>query len=425
MKTTVYWCFTLFLLLLSSTGCNESIPVSGNAKEEQTEGDPEEKTVYEVKLTEVEKQIAGRTNVFAFDLLHTVAINNETSGQNVFLSPMSAALALAMLNNGAAGQTREEIHQVLGYEDVSTEDVNAYFRKMISAMQEADPQVAFESAASIWIDNAFPVLNAFVETNAGYYDAEIRNVNMSDAATTDLVNAWCAEKTKGTIPRLLNQPPGGILALINALYFKGVWTIPFGKEDTKEEVFSNQDGSASLLPTMNKKDWFNYHKADRFRLLDLPYGNESFSMTLMLPDEGVSLDDVIEELDAEKWESYVIQLSGCELPVKLPRFRLEYERELLDDLKAMGLRLEEPDFSLIHSTAALAVSRILQKTFVDVGEEGTEAAGVTVLFLSGSTLEENVDVPEPPSFYVDRPFLFFIREKTTGAIFFSGAVRNL
>jgi serpin B len=422
MKKTAF----LFIVALGLAACqSEAEPgkTPAPAKEYPAEEAPGKKALYEAGLTEAEQRIAGRTNEFTFDLLRKVTISGETPGRNVLLSPLSAALALAMLDNGAAGQTREEIHQLLGYAEASTEELNAYFQKMIALMQEAGPDVTFESANSIWIDEAFPVLNSFVETNALYYQAEARNANLSDEATASLINAWASEKTQGKIANLLSQPPGGALALINALYFKGAWTLPFDKEETKDEVFYNQDGTAPLLPTMNKKGLFNYLEAAHFKLLDLPYGNEQFSMSLLLPGEGVSLDEALEGLDAEKWDGYIGRLSGCELPVKLPRFRLEYERELLDDLKAMGLRLETPDFSLIHPTAPLDISKVLQKTFVDVAEEGTEAAGVTVVFLTGADL--NAPAPAPPSFYADRPFAFFIREKTTGVIFFSGAIRNL
>ena len=424
MKKTAF----LFILALGLTACQSEAepgktPAPTPEKEEPAEVDPEKRALYEVGLTEAEQRIAGRTNAFAFDLLRKVTTADETPAGNVLLSPLSAALALAMLDNGAAGQTREEIHQLLGYADASTEELNVYFQKMIALMQEADPDVSFGSASSIWIDEAFPVLEAFVATNARYYRAEALNAKLSDEATAGLINAWAAEKTQGIIGNLLSQAPGGVLALINALYFKGAWTLPFDKEDTKDEVFNNLDGTTPLLPTMNKKALFNYLEAAHFKLLDLPYGNEQFSMSLLLPNEGLSLDQALEGLDAGKWDNYIRGLSGHELPVKLPRFRLEYERELLDDLKAMGLRLETPDFSLIHPTAPLEISKVLQKTFVDVTEEGTEAAGVTVVVMVGSDL--NAPAPPPPSFYADRPFAFFIREKTTGVIFFSGVVNKL
>ena len=248
-------------------------------------------------------------------------------------------------------------------------------------------------------------------------------MNLADEATTGLINAWASEKTQGKIPSLLSCPPGGVLALINALYFKGAWTLPFDQEETKDEPFNNQDGTTPLAPTMNTTASFNYLEAGNFKLLDLPYGNEQFSMTLLLPSEGLSLDEVLGDLDAGTWDNYVRGLSGRELPVKLPRFRLEYTRELLDDLQAMGLKLETPDFSRINPTEQLSISKVLQKTFVDVAEEGTEAAGVTIVLLSTANLD--APVPPPPSFYADRPFAFFIREKTTGAIFFSGVIRNL
>ncbi|MDR1919852.1 MAG: serpin family protein [Tannerellaceae bacterium] len=395
-------------------------------KEEPAKEEPQREKAEPINLTTVQQQLVQQNNLFAFDLLRTVSLN-EDAETNILLSPLSASLALAMLNNGAKGQTQDEIQQTLGYGEVSREEMNGYFQKMITALQTVDPKVILESANSIWIMEGFPVLEAFKDTNRSYYAAEVRNEDFSDPATLDLINNWCAEKTHDKIPDILDKiNQDAIMYLINALYFKGVWTIPFDKEATADEAFANLDGSSPRLPTMNLKQTFYHAEGETFDLLELPYGNEAFSMLIMLPKEGVSPSAVIDALDAPSWDASLAQMFPKEVELKLPRFKIEYERTLNEDLKDMGMRsMFSPamaDFSLINSGGGLFVSQVKQKTFAEVNEEGTEAAAVTIIEMEMTSIGEKAP---PVLFHVNRPFLYFIKEKSTGAILFTGLTKNL
>ncbi|MDR1161643.1 MAG: serpin family protein [Tannerellaceae bacterium] len=381
-----------------------------------------------IELTEAEQQIVKKNNLFAFDLLKTVS-KNEEKENNFLISPLSASLALAMLNNGAAGLTQEEIQGALGYGDITRDEMNGYFQKMLEAMQEIDPQTAFKSANSIWIKQQFQVLAPFIEVNKSYYGAEVRNEDFADPATLGLINGWCSDHTEGKIPSIIDRiSPAVVMVLINALYFKGKWLAPFDKANTKNEFFYNQNGSAPLIPTMNQTTEVNCYKGEDFTLAEFPYGNKAFSMVFLLPDKDVSLSSIVGKMDAQTWQQSLWEMGHVYIPVKIPRFKIEYERQLNEDLMEMGMQSMfdafSADFTLIHPTAPLCVTFVKQKTFAEVNEEGTEAAAVTAI---GMVESAGPDLPRPEvkEFYVDRPFLYFIKELSTGTIFFIGEMRNM
>ncbi|MDR3194146.1 MAG: serpin family protein [Tannerella sp.] len=378
----------------------------------------------EIVLTKGEQAVLQGNNAFAFELLKEV-FRTEKEEENIFLSPLSATLALAMLNNGAAGETQAQIQTALGYGEQTRDDVNGYFRKMVKAMLELDAGVSFESANALWIRNGFPVLPSFKEVNQTYFDAEARNVDFSDPATLGLINGWIAEKTHDLIPDFLETlNPAMRMFLVNALYFKGDWTLHFDAENTKDAPFYNASGAAQDVRMMDfgKKVGLNYRQEAAFELVELPYGNEAFGMVLLLPGKDVSLASIIENLDAAAWKKYVSGMYLQSLELRLPRFKIEYTRELKEDLKTLGMTsiFGDADFSLI-ADENLTVDRVLQKTFIEVNEEGTEAAGVTGIIMDIVPNMKNAT----PVLEFNRPFIYFIKEKSTGAVFFAGMIRNL
>jgi serpin B len=381
----------------------------------------------DIPLTKNEQGIVQGNNAFAFQLLQTVARNGK-EGENILVSPLSASLALAMLSNGAGGVTQGEIQAALGYGDGTRDDMNGYFRKMITAMRELDADVSFESANSIWIARGFPVLLPFKEVNQTYYEAEIRNEDFNKA-TLDLINAWCAEKTHGNIPEILKAiDPGSALYLLNALFFKGAWATPFDRELTKEVPFHNQDGATPNVPMMDYGLVANliYSKEESFELTELPYGNGAFSMVFLLPQEGVSPASVIDNLSAPVWESCLSKSYLSRVKIRLPRFKVAYERALKDDLMALGMESmfnEHADFSLV-SQIPLVVSSVLQKTTLEVNEEGAEASAATVIQMI-TTSDGGFSVDPVQTIKIDRPFIYLIKENSTGSIFFAGVIRNL
>ncbi|MDR1645555.1 MAG: serpin family protein [Tannerellaceae bacterium] len=412
----------LALLCLGLAGCQ-----AGDAPEPTPEPEPEPelpvptKERVDIPLTKAEESIVSGNNAFSFQLLKAVAAEEEK--ENIFLSPLSATLALGMLNNGAAGTTAEEIRTALGYAGIPDEDLNDFFQKLIEALREIDPQVTLESANSIWIRNDFPTLAPFRETNQTYYDAQVRNADFSDPATLAAINSWCADHTNGMIDRILNGiSESSVMYLLNALYFKGAWTEPFEKEQTQQKVFYNEDGTLALnIPLMSGGGRLNYAQGDHFEIVELPYGNEAFSMVFLLPEEGLSLSSVIENLDAAAWSESLAKLSPSSVLLSLPRLKLAYEIQLKETLRSLGMQAmfddQEANFTRLSSIPTY-VSFVKQKTALALDEEGAEAAAVTII---GIEVASGHDI----SMVLNRPFLLFIKEKSTGAILFEGAVRKL
>ena len=380
---------------------------------------------HDIALTKSEETLAKAGNGFAFELLRTVA-GADSASDHVFLSPLSAGLAFGMLSNGAAGDTFDEISRTLGFGEASADVINDYYLKMLTELKAADKTVVLESANSIWVTNNFPVLDAFIQVNREKYEAEVRNEDFTDPATLALINAWCADKTHGKIKSILdNFPANAMVCLLNALYFKGTWSKPFfDKSETNDDAtFTNDDGSPSLVSMMHSKLKANYAAGPGFELLELPYGNGAFGMVLLLPAEGSSARQVAASLDEAVWNDCLSQLSQRDINLSLPRFSLEYEIKLNDVLTAMGMPTvfdeNKADFSRINPDVHLYLSLVKQKTTLDVNEEGTEAAAVTTVVL------EKASFSPPVSLTFNRPFLFFIKEKSTGLILFAGLANKL
>jgi serpin B len=377
------------------------------------------------EFTATDREIIGRNNAFAFDLLREVS--TKDTEQNVLISPLSASLALGMLNNGADGSTRKEIQSALGYGTISNTALNSLYLKTDNLMKEADTTTTFETANSIWINNSFPVLTTFKDVNTKFFNAEAINVDMDDPATAATINQWCSDKTHGKITDMIESTSGAIMYLINALYFKGVWTVQFEKENTVDATFTNADGSSRQVPMMQKKLAYQYTQREKCQVIELPYGNQSYSMVIVLPKAGLEVSDIVRDLDVDGWNDILNRLSGTEVKVKLPRFSVEYKRRLNTDLEALGMKSmfqsSLADFSRI-SPNPLFVNVVDQKATVEVNEEGTEASAVTTVGMYTSALEPGAVIPIP-EFTADRPFLYLIREKSSDIIFFAGILRSL
>jgi serpin B len=294
---------------------------------------------------------------------------------------------------------------------------------MTEALTTLDPEVTLESANSIWLRKDFEPLPTFVEVNQSHYDAEVRSEDFSDPATLGLINGWCADKTHGMIDRILDET-SGIMYLLNALYFKGMWTVPFEKDQTQDATFTGENGATSVVPMMQNELELNYAESDLFEIVEAPYGNEAFSTVFLLPKEGVDLPSVIGNLDASVWSDCLSKLSPRTVQLGIPRVKLAYEANLIPALKELGMQTmftEAADLTGIHPTIPLVVSMVKQKTALEINEEGSEAAAVTVVGIDGTA-----GPPLPPvSFVLDRPFLLFIKEKSTGAVLFEGIIREL
>jgi len=383
----------------------------------------EPKVRKDIVLSPSERVMMNRGTDFVFRFFNQVC-QSETEKPNVLISPLSASLALSMAANGAKGNTLAEMQTTLGFSpsSFSPDEMNSYNQMLTTELLDLDNTTQISIANSIWVKQGFKVYDSFINVNKDYYNAEVRNLDFASSTAKDIINQWCADKTNQRIKNVIEEIPADMrLYLINALYFKGTWTSKFGKSNTNYEKFTNVDGSESTVPMMNQTSSFNYLQNDYFSIAEFPYGNGAFSMVVLLPAEGKTLDESLSGLTYDNWNEWILQMSGVDLKVKLPKFELKYDKDLIGDMKDMGMKDafdgNKADFSKM-SAADLYVGILQQFAYIKVDEEGTEASAVTVVGM----LDTSVGPLSPISFYVNRPFAFLIKEKSTGAILFIGKI---
>lgn len=414
------------LMLKKVTAVLSLITVIVACQNDENSPQPQPKPRKDITLTRAEQELMDKGTDFAFRFFSQVC-STEKEKPNVFVSPLSASLCLSMITNGAAGNTLAEMREVLGFPaaSFSLDDLNSYNRKLTTALLELDNTTQLGIANSIWVRQGFKVYDSFADVNKKMYDARVQELDFSSSTAKDVINQWCAEQTNNCIKEVIKEIPGDIfMYLINALYFKGIWTNQFEKSATRQEDFTNVDGIRKKVNMMNQTSTFNYTHNNTFSMAELPYGNEAFSMVILLPNEDKTLDESLSELTYESWNESNGNLSGRELQVKFPRFKVEYDKKLEDDMIAMGMKDAfdgyKADFSKM-SSAELFIGLLQQFTYINVDEEGTEAAAVTI-----GGMELTSDGPSTPvPFYIDRPFVFIIKEKSTGAILFMGKITEL
>jgi len=378
-----------------------------------------------INLDQKSLQLLQTSNKFAFDIFKEIALN-EKNENNLMVSPLSISLALAMTYNGADGDTKEAFEKVLHLSGLSVEEINQSYQKLIGALLSVDPKVIMEIANSIWYRDDYSVEEDFLNINKTYYDAEVTKLNFSDPASVDIINQWVSDKTHDKIDKIIDQiDPLDVMFLINAVYFKGIWKYQFNKDDTKDEPFYNQNGDLlKNVKMMSFKEKISYTSNDIFQAVELPYGQGNFNMIVLLPKYHVSLDNLVSEMNSANWETWMESLSDeTEVNVYLPKFKVEYKKELIPDLTQLGMGIafsDFADFTKINKNGGLYISSVKHKTFIEVDEEGTEAAAVTSVTVSLTSAGGGGDVSI--EFRADHPFIYVIREKYTGAIMFMGKV---
>lgn len=370
-------------------------------------------------LTMAEQELVEADNRFAFKLFREI-IAQENSGKNVFVSPLSIAMALGMTYNGARGATKDSMHAVLELEGMDIQEVNQAYRSLIDLLRDLDPKVEFRIANSIWYRLGLQVRQEFIDLNQQYFDAEVAGLDFNSPSAPQKINDWVDLNTNGRISKIVGDviDPNTVMFLINAIYFNGDWTHQFDKERTAPSPFSRADGSTVTVPMMRhgEKIPFRYAYAEGVQIADLSYGDGAYRMTIMLPPNVHSVDSLLHTITRERWNSWIDRLDSVEAFVEMPKFTLEYDIVLNDVLKALGMRnaFEDADFSGI-TPGGLFISKVKHKTFVKVDEEGTEAAAATSVVLNDSGRLEVI---------VDRPFIFVLRERLSGTILFMGKIMD-
>ncbi|MBM3899601.1 MAG: serpin family protein [Gemmatimonadetes bacterium] len=376
-------------------------------------------------LTATESRLALASNALAFDLLRQTAA--DPSGNSV-IAPLSVSMALGMLMNGADGVTLDQMRLALRHASPSTtpptlSEMNAAYRGLFELLTGLDRSTTMRVANGIWYRTGFTPAPGFLEATRTHFDAAVRAVDFADGRTLGEINGWVKEQTSGRIPTILESiHPDDVMYLINAMYFKGAWQEPFDPQATRSASFAAA-GGAQQVSMMYRQGQQRIRFGDQYATIDLPYGNGAFAMTIVLPNEGVSVQSVVETMTADRWEAMIGELSATAATVKadlyLPKFILAITRQLKDDLTALGMaELFDPTRANLSRLATgserLYVRFVTHKTFLEVNEAGTEAAGVTGIGVGVTSL--------PPQFRVDRPFLLAIRERFSGTILFLGKI---
>jgi serine protease inhibitor len=366
--------------------------------------------------------VAVSDAAFSFNLLRQLA--QDRPATNISISPYSAATVLQMVGNGAVGRTLTEMQQVLGTSGLSSANVNAAHKSIASALKSANDQVVLETADAIWYRSGIKIRPEFLAANQEFYDATVDALDFSDPHVVKVINDWASDKTHGKITRIADgmiDPESTRLFLADAVYFKGKWSHPFETKDTKERPFYLRSGDQKPVPMMTQTRSFGYLEEPGYQAVRLPYAGENLAMYVLLPVRDSSLGDLVGKLTGDMWERIRRQFKSAEGTVVIPRFKVEYGIELKKPLESLGMKLAfdsgRADFSGI--AAHLYISAAIQKTFVDVNEEGTEATAVTGVAVATTALR----LPSQPfEMVVDRPFLFLIEDRPTQTILFVGLV---
>jgi len=360
-------------------------------------------------------KLVAANNDLGFRLLSQLV--EQEAGKNVFLSSLSVAIALAMTYNGAEGKTKQALARVLGLTGLGLQEVNEANAAFLSMQEGLDSKVQLTIANSIWARNGIELASDFIRRIRDYYAGEVVNLDFSDPGAADIINRWVASKTNEKIRKLVTSGDviSAILILINAVYFKGIWTTQFDEEKTEERAFTLLDGSRKRHPMMSQSGHYDYYENELFQAISLPYGERRISMYVFLPKPTISIDGFLKALTVENWQQWMSKLYKMEGDVVLPRFKVEYGADILPNLMALGGgALAGPDFPGMGA-GPLVISKVIHKAFVEVNEEGTEAAAATALTMVMGLM---------PRFrmIVDRPFFCAIRDNETGVLLFMGFV---
>ncbi len=396
-------------VLLLFTGCDEFRLDAFDKKEVALE------------IGTVDTNVVSANTQFGFNLFSEIRKTEQDT--NIFISPFSISVALAMTLNGAAGETEQAMTDTLQLQRVDSAGINGGYAGLRQTLSTADPKVTLAISNSLWARQSIPFKEDFLQRNTQFFGAEISALDFMDPRTVETINQWVDTNTNGKITKILDEiDPETVLFLINAIYFKGTWQEEFDPSQTRDDPFHLANGDVKQVPMMRQGHQYPYYRGKNFQAISLAYGDGQMRMYIFLPDGKSDLNSFLETLNAENWEHWMSQFYKQEVWISMPKFKLEYQKNLNDTLKALGMDIafapRLADFSrmapLKELDGNLYIHEVLHKTFVEVNERGTEAAAVT-------KVEMRVE-SAPPEFIVNRPFFFAIRDNQTETILFIGVV---
>ena len=389
-----------------------------------------DKTKGEPEIDTVDGNVVIANTKFGFNLFDE--IRKTEQDQNIFISPFSISVALAMTLNGAADETEQGMTRALQLQGLDTEAINTNYAQLLQGLQAPNPKVTLTIANSLWAHNGdqdFAFWPDFLQRNTEFFNAEIIELDLRDPGTPAQINQWANTQTRGKIKKIIDKidQETGIL-LLNAIYFKGEWKTAFDPSGTQDDTFYLTTGEEKSVPMMRRLGSYPYYSGTNFQAISLPYGDGQIGMYIFLPSRESDLNTFLDNLDVESWENWVSQLYRHKVFVQIPKFNLDYAAKLNAPLKSLGMETafnrERADFSrMVYSPTRKPlltwIQRVGQKAIVEVNEEGTVAAAVTSVKV-GVTVTSAP--PPPPKFIADRPFFFAIRDNETKTVLFMGIV---
>ncbi|MDQ2086592.1 serpin family protein [Herbivorax sp. ANBcel31] len=405
MKKGICVMICVFMLSILVTGCEIEDIISNESFDQN----------------QITTDVVDSNSDFAFDIFKK--LNEDDSEENVFISPLSISTALSMTMQGAGSTTLEGMKEALKYDGKDIKDINETYKNLLLYLNHVDKKIDLDINNSIWIREGEDIKENFQKINKDIFNAYITQLDFSKDDAADKINGWIADSTNDKIKKMIDPPidPNIVMYLINAIYFKGEWANQFEKDDTFNAEFNTGFGTKKEIDMMSKKSEVEYGQRDDYQAVRLPYGNGNTSMYCILPSENISINEFIQDLNKDKWKDIRESISKKEdVIVNIPRFKMEYGiKNLNDTLISMGM--EEAfsggaDFSGMRE--GLFIDEVLHKAVIEVNEEGSEAAGATVVVMRESAMAE------PISFIADRPFVFLITDDTTGTILFMGKLYN-
>ena len=405
-------------VLLALSACSSTKKISDNKSNDIVSMTTEEEIDPEfMVLSDAQYDLVKRNNNFALNLFSEM----KGVGSNV-VSPMSVTYLMAMLANGAEASTREEIMDAIGAKDFDIDEMNAFYAYLIRRAKTADKQTTLNIANYIALNKEFKLKNKFASTIADSYQGAVESLEFTNPESTKRINGWCSEHTNNMIPTIIDQvEPSAVSYILNAIYFNGTWTDKFDKNNTNKEQFNGYTRDIMYVDMMHRNAKYYYTSNDVYSAVTLPYGSGAYSMTVILPNEGKFISDLTKKLNADTIASLRRNMEECLVDLKLPRFTTEMKLPLKGIVAKLGapsmFDATRADFSSF-ANGNVYVSEMLQKAKIEVSEEGTKAAAVTMGMVKLTSMRPQE--PRRVDFHCDRPFVYMIQDNYTGAILFMG-----
>lgn len=418
MKTKMTKLFMLSgaIMLATSCGTTNKSTSTEEASKPQTNKEYDNMDAEYLTLSDAQDRIIAQNNAFAIKLFEKTA-----KMQSTVISPVSVSYLMAMLANGANGQTKTDIMKALQLTDNDLDEMNALYRMMIQRCGSLDKETTLRIANYFAMNKDVELKNAYANNMKAIYNAGIESLDFTSPKTTAHINNWCKKNTNGMIPSIINNVDANASAYImNAIFFNGTWADKFNKSNTKNENFKGYTRDILMVPMMHKSDKLLYWANNMYAAVRIPYGNGSYTMTVMLPNEGKSIDEMLKSMENADFTAWRQDAEQCIVDLKLPRFTTEADvtlNNIISELGAANIFSSKADFTNIANTN-MFVSQMFQKAKIEVSEEGTKAAAVTAAIMTMSALP--TEEPKHVTFHANRPFVYMITEANTNAIFFMG-----